>query len=608
MAPPILSLDRITLKLGAAPLFSDVTFTLTKGKKACLVGRNGSGKSTLLKIIADLAAADSGTLFRHPGLRIGYLAQEPDLSGYITVQAYVTAALPNDEQEQTHRVERLLFDLDLVPDQNPQHLSGGEKRRAALAHLLISAPDVMLLDEPTNHLDLPRIQWLEDYLRNSQSTCIVISHDRMFLCAITDTILWLDRGTVHHLSRGFTEFDTWSDALLQEEERRKAQLDKQISGETEWSTRGVKARQKRNVGRLHRLQQMRRDRADILARTERIKFTSDDVPLSGRLVIEAKDVSITYNDQALFQPFSTRILRGDRVGLIGANGSGKTTLLHILMNMISPTSGIVRHGTKLHPVFLDQMRRTLDPEKTIRETLASSGGDFIDVRGTKRHIHGYMKDFLFEPHHMRSPVKALSGGERNRLLLAWAFAQPSNILILDEPTNDLDTETLEQLTDYLSSYDGTVLLVSHDRHFLDHVVTSSFVFEGNIICEYPGGYSDSERQSPFLSNFAHKSTATRTPRKTQTQKTRKPMRKLSYSDNRRLEELPVHMQATRDAITLHEKELSRHDLYTTAPQTFENVAQELEKQRQILASLEEEWLELEIKREALERATDDEVQ
>ena len=592
----------------ATPLLSDVTFTLTKGQRACLVGRNGSGKSTLLKIIAGLTPADRGTLFQQPSLRVGYLSQDPDVSGYPTVHAYIHAALRADETEQTHRVDHILSELDLSPTQSLQNLSGGEKRRAALAHLLIGSPDIMLLDEPTNHLDLPRIQWLEAYLCTQHVTCIVISHDRAFLSAVTNTMLWLDRGSVHSLPRGFTEFEAWSHSLRQEEERRTALLDKQIAQETEWANRGVKARQKRNVGRLQRLQHMRRERANMLARVGHVDMASNDVPLSGRLVIEAKNISVTHNDRTLFHPFSLRILRGDRIGLIGANGSGKTTLLNVLMTKMDPTTGIVRHGTKLHAVFLDQMRHTLDPEKTVQDILAN-GNNFIDVRGSKRHLHGYMKDFLFEPHQARSPVKALSGGERNRLLLAWALAQPSNLLVLDEPTNDLDTETLDRLTDYLSSYDGTVLVVSHDRDFLDQVVTASLVFEDGAVREYPGGYSDSVRQSPFLASFAEH-TATHTgPRKDPTVKNTSPkapkrQRKLSYADNRRLTELPTLIEKTRDAITSLEQTLSQADLYTRDPRLFEKTTQDLGEQQHTLSRLEDEWLTLEMKREALEHAAE----
>ena len=608
--PPLLSLSHITLTLGTTTLLSDVTFTLTKGQRTCLVGRNGSGKSTLLKIIAGLTPVDHGTLFQHPSLRIGYLAQDPDVSGYPTVHAYVNSALCEDQVEQTHRVDHILSELNLTPTQSLQTLSGGEKRRAALAHLLIRSPDVLLLDEPTNHLDLPRIQWLEAYLCTRQVTCIVISHDRAFLSAVTNAMLWLDRGIVHSLPRGFTEFEAWSESLQQEEERRTTLLDKQIAKEAEWASRGVKARQKRNIGRLQRLQKMRHDRANILKRVGQIDMASDNTPLSGRLVIEAKDISVSYTDRTLFHPFSLRILRGDRIGFIGANGSGKTTLLNVLMMKTEPTSGSVRHGTKLYPVFLDQMRHTLDPEKTVQDILAH-GNNFIDVRGTKRHLHGYMKDFLFEPHQARSPVKALSGGERNRLLLAWALAQQSNFLVLDEPTNDLDTETLDHLTDYLSSYDGTVLVVSHDRDFLDHVVTASLVFENGLIREYPGGYSDSARQSPFLASFTHHTPTQTTPSKKATNKNTsskspKPQRKLSYSDSRRLAELPALIQNTHSAITSLEQALSQPDLYATDPKLFEKSTHDLKAQQNALSSLEEEWLTLEMKRETLMQTANNE--
>lgn len=598
--PPLLSLRDVQLGFGGLPLFDGVDMAVGRGDRICLVGRNGSGKSTLLKIIAGQIEPENGDVFVQPGTRLSWLPQEPDVSRFRSVYDYVAGGFEGDQDHALHRVTSLLDELGLDPDADPCLLSGGEKRRAAIARLLVCDPDIMLLDEPTNHLDLPTIQWLESKLRSCRSGFIVISHDRAFLNNLTNVTLWLDRGVVRRLDRGFSAFEEWAETILEQETVERAKFDKLIAKETEWLRQGVKARRTRNMGRVQRLYDMRQERAGMIAQAGRVAMGIDSGALSGKLVIEAVDIAKTFSGRCIIKPLSVRVLRGDRIGIIGPNGAGKSTLLKMLLGELSPDSGSVRLGTALSPVFLDQTRSLLDPEKTVWDTLADTGGDSINVRGTMRHVVGYMRDFLFSESQARSPVGSLSGGERNRLILAKTLAAPSNLLVLDEPTNDLDMDTLDLLQDALSFYDGTLLLVSHDRDFLDRIVTSSLVFEGEgVIREYPGGYSDYERQRKPVEDTVP---VISTKKNVSAERSEAPrvMTKLSYAQARLLKELPRTIEQARKEVVALEAKLSCPNFYAVDPSAFAETVERLETKKAFLEQAEEQWLELEILKEDLE--------
>jgi len=461
MAPPILSLRDIHLTFGGTPLLDGAELSVAEGERLCLVGRNGSGKSTLLKIAAGLIEADSGERFVQPGTTIRYLPQEPDVSGHATVRAYADAGLaPGDDP---HRVTYLLERLGLDGAADPATLSGGETRRAALVRALAPDPDILLLDEPTNHLDLPTIEWLEGELAAMRAALVLISHDRRFLASLSRATLWLSLGSTRRLERGFAHFEAWRDEILDQEERQHRELDRKIARETEWLRYGVTARRRRNQGRLRALEALRKERRERRRTTGAVKIAATEGELSGKLVIEAKNLHKAFGDRTIVRDLSTRVQRGDRIGIVGANGAGKTTLLNLLTGALQPDSGTVRLGASLQPVTLDQKREKLGPRTTLVDALTGGQGDQVVVQGKGRHVVGYMKDFLFLPAQARTPIGVLSGGERGRLMLARALARPSNLLVLDEPTNDLDLETLDLLQELLAEYQGTVMLVSHDR-------------------------------------------------------------------------------------------------------------------------------------------------
>jgi len=603
--PPLLILKDLRLGFGGHPLFQGVDVAVGRGDRVALVGRNGSGKSTLLKIAAGLMDAESGEVFVQPGTRIAYLTQEPNLTGFATVHEYVVAGLGPEQQHEEHRVDIVLDEVAIDPAADPATLSGGEARRVALARILVSQPDILLLDEPTNHLDMPTIKWLEDRLASFRGGFVVISHDRAFLNRLTKVTFWLDRGVVRRLDQGFEAFEAWSESVMETEAVERAKFDKLIAQEVEWSHKGISARRTRNQGRLRRLRDMRNERAQQIARTGSVKLETEAGPVSGKLVVEAEDITKTYGDNVVLRPFSTRILRGDRVGVIGPNGAGKSTLLRILTGQLEADTGTVKLGTNLTMEFLDQARSRLDLDKTVWETLADSGGDSINVRGRVRHVVSYMRDFLFDDRQARSPVGSLSGGERNRLLLAKVLARPSNFLILDEPTNDLDMDTLDLLQETLAEYDGTLILVSHDRDFLDRVVTSTIAFEGNgVVREYPGGYADYERQRVIGDKPAETAGASRKDGPGSTTSTSggaaKPKRKLSFKQQRALEQLPLKIAELQAAIAAQEKILADAGLYARNPAAFQKATDTLQAHQAALASAEEEWLEVEMLREELE--------
>ena len=602
MPPPILILRNIQLTFGGTPLLEGASFSLSSGDRLCLVGRNGSGKSTLLKIAAGLVTPDDGEVFLQPGTTIRYLPQEPDLSGYAKVLDYVEDGL--DPGVDHYRGAYLLEQLKVDANAKPGTLSGGEARRAALARTLAPQPDILLLDEPTNHLDLPAIEWLESELSANRAAQILISHDRRFLENLSRVTLWLDRGQTKRLDAGFARFEEWRDQMLETEETELHKLDRRIASETQWLRKGVTARRKRNQGRLRALYDLRDKRQKHRRAEGNIAMAASDAAASGKRVIEAKNISKAFGDLSVIQDFSIRIQRGDRVGFVGPNGAGKTTLVNILTGNLKSDTGDVKEGANVEMLTIDQSRESLDPGTTLRDALTGGGGDTVMVGGQARHVVGYMKDFLFAPEQLRTPIERLSGGERGRLMLARALAKPSNLLILDEPTNDLDLETLDLLQELLADYAGTLLLVSHDRDFLDRVVTSTVAYEGvSRWIEYAGGYSDMLVQrgtdlvkaelAPSPSKVLKpekKSAAPSTPRK------------LSYKQSRALETLPSRMEDLQNNISDLETILSQPELYARDPEKFEATTMELASRQSELASAEEEWLELEMLREEIEGA------
>jgi ATP-binding cassette subfamily F protein uup len=594
--PPLVTLKGISHHFGEKTLFTNAELSIGRKERICLVGRNGAGKSTLLKIIAGLKEPEAGERFVQPGLRIAYLPQEPVIPAGMTVAAYISEGLSAEHEHSHYLVDEMLALVRLDGALVASTLSGGEKRRAAIARGLVAEPDILLLDEPTNHLDLPTIEWLEEMLEGFAGGFVIISHDRMFLNRLTKTTLWVDRGVIRRLNKGFEHFDAWSETILEQEEVERHKLDKLIAQETLWSRQGISARRKRNQGRLQRLYGLRETRAEQIGRVGAVKLAAEVGNTSGALVIEAKKISKGYNDRTLVRDFSTRIMRGDRVGIIGPNGVGKTTLLRMLTGDLSPDQGYVKLGTNLTPAYLDQGRLQLDAEKSLWATLCPDGSDQVMVRGKPRHVVSYLRDFLFEEAQARSPVKSLSGGERNRLLLAKALAQFSNLLILDEPTNDLDMETLDLLQEMLDDYEGTLLLVSHDRSFLDRVVTSTIVIEDGGAKEYAGGYSDylSQRPAPVAAQ-PKKIVQEKPPAVRPT-----PTKKMSYQDQRTLDLLPGKIADLEKAIEDLNTLLADPQFFEKEPDAFLKTATRLEETRRDLEHAETEWLRLETLREDLQ--------
>src|SRR5579862_8378859 len=607
MAPPLIQLKDIGLTFGGTPLLSGVELSVSAQERVCLIGRNGSGKSTLLKIAAGLIEPDGGSRFVQPGATIRYLPQEPDFAGHATTLAYVEAGLgPGDDH---YPARYLLEQLGLRGDENPANLSGGEARRAALARVLAPSPDILLLDEPTNHLDLTTIEWLESELDGRRSALVMISHDRRFLSNLSRSTAWLDRGRIKQIDRGFAAFESWRDEVLAEEEREQHKLDRKIVDEEHWLRYGVSGRRKRNVKRLGNLHALRQQRRDYRGTTGNASLAAAEAEKSGRLVIEAKGISRTYGDRKIVDNFSIRIQRGDRVGIVGPNGAGKTTLIEMLTGANPPDAGSIRFGANIEMATLDQHRESLDPKSTLAEALAGGRGDHVIVGGKPKHVVGYMKDFLFAEEQRRTPLEALSGGERGRLMLARALAEPSNLLVLDEPTNDLDLETLDVLEEMLGDYEGTVILISHDRDFLDRVVTSVIVPEGQgRWIEYAGGYSDMlaqrgadlKREAPKASpstekKEAEKETKAATP-------SAAPKRRLSFNEKHALETLPKTIAKLHAEIEKQRLSLDDPDLYAKDRKKFDQASAAMTRAQEELQAAEDKWLELEVLREEIEQA------
>ncbi len=602
MAPPLLALTDIHLTFGSTPLLTGADIAVHARERLCLVGRNGSGKSTLLKIAAGQVEQDSGKRFFQPGTTVRYLPQEPDFSNYENVADYVHAGL--EEADDPYRAQMCMEALGLTGDEKTENLSGGEARRAALARVLAPEPDILLLDEPTNHLDLPAIEWLEREISSLRSAVVLISHDRRFLENLSRSTLWVKRGKTRLLEKSFAHFENWRDTVLEQEELDAHKLDRKIVREEHWVTHGVSGRRKRNMKRLGELGKLREQRANRLKPTGDVAITVAEGETSGKLVAKVEKVSKTFGERTLVRDFSNRIARGDRLGLVGPNGVGKTTLVNLLTGSLEPDSGTVKLGANIEMLVIDQKRTKLDPAATVKDTLTGGGTDVVSVGDSRKHVMAYMKDFLFLPEQARTAVSRLSGGERGRLMMAMNLRHPSNLLVLDEPTNDLDLETLDLLQEMIADYEGTVIVVSHDRDFIDRVCTSVIVPEGDGHWrEYAGGYSDmvSQRGSAAFTKNAAKLPGESSPKEELRPVKSKPVsNKMSFIDKHALATLPGEMEKFEADIAKVNKALAEPGLFEKDAKRFNQLVRLLEKTQAELSAKEERWMELELMREELE--------
>ncbi len=598
--PPIYAIKGAELSFGSNHLFTNVDLYINRGDKISLVGRNGSGKSTLLKVISGVLEPDNGEIFIQPGIKIAYMPQEPDFSPYHSLKEMILSGLPDNGKGQEYKADMLIQQFNIIGDADPKSASGGERRKAALAKTLINEPDILLLDEPTNHLDIATIETLENIIKNFAGAVVVISHDRMFLNNISQTTFWLDRGIMRRNNKGFKFFEEWQDQVIEQEIIEQKNLNKKLEEETEWLHKGVTARRRRNQGRLRRLQQLRIERKEQIKQIGNINLNVEEGDYRSKLVIEAKNICKAFGDRVIVKDFSTRIIKGNKIGIAGPNGAGKTTLIKLLTKRLEPDSGFVRIGKNLEEAYFDQNRLTLDPKKTLWQTLCDKG-DHILVRGQYRHVIAYLKDFLFRPDQAHCPVSALSGGEKNRLMLAVALAQPSNFLVLDEPTNDLDMDTLDLLQEVLSDYEGTMLIVSHDRDFLDRVVTSVIYMKGDgTVFENAGSYSEI-LEKIHAQNKPESKENKKTPVKSVAAEPRsKKTAKLSYNQQRLLEILPQKVEELEQKIALTEQKLGNADLYNSNRAEFEKLSADLIWLKDEMEKAENEWLEIQALKEELE--------
>ena len=597
--PPLLQLNDISLTFGGDPVFSELSLVVQPGDRVALVGRNGSGKSTLMKVMAGLVEADSGARTLAPSASVGYMEQDPDMAGFATLGDFASSQL---DPAETYRVEMAGEGLKFDPARAVETASGGERRRAALAKLMAEAPELMLLDEPTNHLDIEAIAWLETTLKDTRNAFVLISHDRAFLRELTRATLWIDRGMTRRQEKGFAHFEEWRDKVWEDEDQARHKLNRKIRSEARWAVEGISARRKRNQGRVRALQELRAERSSQIARQGAAAMALASGPKSGKKVIEATGISKAYGDNILLRDFSIRIQRGDRVALVGPNGVGKTTLLNMLMGSEAPDSGTVSLGTNLVPAIFDQARAQLDPEMSLWDSLTgdpdmrvSGKADQILVRGMPRHVIGYLKEFLFDEAQARAPVRSLSGGEKARLLLAKLMARESNILVLDEPTNDLDIETLDLLQELLDDYDGTIILVSHDRDFLDRVAATTIALEGDgRATVYAGGWTDYRTQRGAQdANDEGMQKSVSKPRPAGGKKEKSTT--LSFTERHRLAELPEVIARIEAEIAKLEELMADPELFTREPVKFRKATEALTTRQKALATAEEEWMDLEEK-------------
>ncbi|UWQ51678.1 ATP-binding cassette domain-containing protein [Leisingera caerulea] len=588
----------ISLTFGGDPVFSNLDLVVQPGDRVALVGRNGSGKSTLMKVMAGLVEADQGDIVVPPGKSVGYMEQDPRMEGFATLGDFAASELDPGEM---YKVERAGEGLKFDPARPVETASGGERRRAALAKLMAEAPDLMLLDEPTNHLDIEAITWLENELKATRAAFVLISHDRAFLRALTRATLWVDRGEVRRQEKGFEHFEAWRDKVWDDEDMQRHKLNRLIKSESRWAVEGISARRKRNMGRVRALQDLKAERSAQIKRQGAAEMALEAGPKSGRKVIEAEGLSKAFGGKQIVKDFSLKVQRGDRVAFVGPNGAGKTTLLKMLLGMEEPDAGTVQLGTNLEIALFDQTRDQLDGDSTLWENLTadpllgiSGKADQVMVRGQPKHVVGYLKEFLFDERQARAPVRSLSGGEKARLLLARLMARSSNLLVLDEPTNDLDVETLDLLQELLDNYDGTVLLVSHDRDFLDRVATTTIAMEGNgRATAYAGGWSD------YIAQRGPLDTAER-PEKVKTAKAKpkqesQPKDGLSFKEKHRLDALPGEIERLEAEIGKLQGLMADPELFTREPLKFKKATEALVERQEKLAAAEEEWLELEEK-------------
>ena len=597
MAPPLLTLTDIALTFGTTPLLESAELTVRPRDRCCLVGRNGSGKSTLLKIAAGLVEPDSGVRFLQPGTTIRYLPQEPDLSAFKTARDYIEAGLIGADDGA--RIPYLLDALGLSGDEDPAIMSGGEIRRAALARTLAPRPDILMLDEPTNHLDLPAIEWLEKELASLPSAILLISHDRKFLENLSRRTIWIDRGETRFLDKGFSFFETWRDEYLEQEELDQHKLKRKIHREQHWIVHGVSGRRKRNVRRVKELASLRQQVRDQKQVVGSATIAVTEGQSSGKRVAILENVSKSFEGRPIVSDFSIKIARGERIGIVGPNGSGKTTLLKLLMGEHQADCGRIELGVNLEPLIIDQKRESLNPDWTLSEAMSDNGGDKVIVDGNSVHVIKYMKDFLFLPEQARTPLHALSGGERGRLQLARGLRLPSNLLILDEPTNDLDLETLDLLQELVADYKGTVVVVSHDRDFLDRTVTRTIAYEGKAQWQvYAGGYSDMVDQRGAgvqARRAAEKAKREKAGSGSANKASAKP--KLSYKHKFRLEKLPAEIAALEAEKSELETKMADGDFFKRDPDGFNAALVSFQTVQAKLEACEEEWLELEMLRE-----------
>ncbi len=601
MSAPLIQLSEVSLGFGKHDIFKNIDLVLNKGARACLVGRNGSGKSTLLKLIAGKIAPDAGHVAVQKGIQISLMEQDPDLSSFPTLGDFAASKLSSNE---IYKIEAISNGLKLNLRQEVKFASGGEIRRAALAKIIAETPDLMLLDEPTNHLDIECIQWLEDLLRNLKCGIVTISHDRAFLRAVSKTTLWLDRGILRRNEKNFADFEDWRDKTWAEEDTRNHKLKRRIKEESVWAVEGISARRKRNQGRLKALKELKLENDLQIKRQETAKMSFQSGEISGRKVLEAQSISKKIDGKPICGKFSVTISRGERIALVGANGVGKTTLLNILFRDLTPDEGTIKRGTNLSFANFDQDKGSLSMDASLQENLAGdpeialpNRADQILVKGIPRHVAGYLKEFLFDPSTLRAPVRSLSGGEKSRLILAKLMAKKSNLLLLDEPTNDLDIETLDLLQEILCDYDGTIILISHDRDFVEQVATRVLFFEGNgNIIDFTGGYRS------YLNNRSVDKSQKNTDRKSVKSKTMMDLRakkknvNLSFTDHHRLREIPRKVERLELEIKKLENFLSIDDLYLSDQKKFDKASTALAERKLKLDEIMEEWLLLEDKK------------
>ncbi|RMB52053.1 ATP-binding cassette subfamily F protein uup [Sphingomonas sp. PP-CE-3A-406] len=585
MAAPILAFEGLGLVQGSGWLFRNLDIHIGPRDRLALIGRNGAGKTTLLKLLGGSVQADEGRRTIVPGTRVVILEQEPDLRGFATLRDYVMAG---DDAPVNYEADSIADQLGIDLSREAASASGGERRRAAIVRALSQDPDVLLLDEPTNHLDIGAIEWIEDWLKRFRGAFVVISHDRTFLTRLTKQTLWLDRGAIRRAEIGFGGFEAWTEQVYAEEQRQAEKLDARLKLEEHWLLRGVTGRRKRNQGRLTKLHEMRAERASMIGPQGSANLTTASDDTKSKVVIDAKNVTKVYGDRTIIGDLTLRVTRGDRIGIVGRNGAGKSTLLKLLTGEIQPDSGSIKLAQTLDAVVIDQQRSLMAPEKTVREVVVD-GGEWIDVLGVRKHIHGYLKDFLFDPNMVDAKIGSLSGGERSRLLLAREFAKPSNLLVLDEPTNDLDLETLDLLQEVIGDYDGTVLIVSHDRDFLDRTVTITLGLDGSgTVDVVAGGYEDWEKRrvSTTTGKRASKKVAATAPAVSA------PRAKLTYKDQRDYELLPKRIEELDAQMAADAVKLAKPDLYMRDNATFAKLTKAIEVARAEKEAAELRWLEL----------------